>query len=74
MLKWILGGAAVLFLGPPLLRAIAANPVTVRSAADLTERARGRAIDLTRRGASAAYSKVRGKMNGTFAGVMCGDC
>lgn len=74
MLKWIVGGAAVLFLGPPLLRAIASNPDAVRSAADLTERARNKTIDLTRRGASAARSAVASRMNGTFAGVMCGNC
>lgn len=74
MLKWLIGGAAVLFLGPPLLRKLADNPDLIRKTADLTESARRKGIELTKRGASAVREKVASRMNGSFAGLMCGDC
>ena len=70
MLKWIVGGAAVLFLGPPLLRKLADNPDLLRKTADLTEGAHRKGAEYAKRGASA----VKSRMNASFAGLMCGDC
>ena len=76
-MNWLIGGAAVLFLGPPLLRALAANPDAVRKSADLIETGRSKAIEYGKRGASAAYDAGRNALEqrrasrqvGTFNGI-----
>lgn len=76
-MNWLLGGAALLILGPPVLRAIAANPDKVRSGADLIESGRGKLIEYGKRGASAAYEagrsayeKRRASQVGAFGGYL----
>lgn len=72
-MNWLIGGAAVLFLGPPLLRALAANPDTVRKGADLIEEGRSKAIEYGKRGvrsAQQAYEQRRASRQvGTFNGI-----
>ena len=76
-MNWLIGGAAVLFLGPPLLRALAANPDAVRKSADLIETGRSKAIEYGKRGAQAAYEagqraleeRRASRQVGTFGGL-----
>lgn len=69
-MNWILGGLAVLFVGPALLRAAAANPEALKYGAGALDKARAKTIDLSKRGAKAAYeqgkklAKARGLMDG----------
>ena len=58
-MNWILGGLAVLFVGPTLLRKVSENPQALKSGADFLDKARVKGIDLGKRGAKAAYAKGR---------------
>ena len=78
MLKWLLIGGAALYLGPKLLRAVASNPEALRTAADVTERAREKAIELGKRGVSKGREFVASRtaaksVGGTFGGYT-GKC
>lgn len=73
MFKWLIIGGAALYLGPKLLRMAASNPEVLRTAADVTERAREKAIDLGKRGVEkgrefVASRAAKKSVGGTFAG------
>lgn len=76
-MNWILGAAAVLILGPPILRKIAENPDAVRAGADTIEAGRGKLVEYGKRGASAAYEAAKAQYEqrrasqvGAFAGYL----
>ena len=77
-MNWLLGAAAVLVLGPPVLRVIAGNPEALTKGADLIESGRGRLLEEGKRGASAAYEAGRSlyekrrasQLKGTFGGLL----
>lgn len=77
-MNWLLGAAAVLLVGPPILRAVAGNPEALTKGADLIESGRGKLIEAGKRGASAAYEASRSayaerrasQLKGTFGGLL----
>ena len=77
-MNWLIGGAVVLLVGPPLLRAIASSPETLTKSADIIEAGRGKLIEVGKRGASAAYEAGRSaygqrrasQLKGTFGGLL----
>jgi hypothetical protein len=77
-MNWLLGAAALIVLGPPVLRAVAGNPDALKKSADLIETGRNKAIELGKRGASAAYDAARAEyekrrasqLKGTFGGLL----
>lgn len=70
-MNWILGGLAVVFVGPTLLRALAANPEGLKSGATFLDETRAKGIALGKKGAKAAYeqSKKFAKARGLMASL-----
>lgn len=69
-MNWLLGAAAVLLVGPPILRAVAGNPEALTKGADLIESGRGQLFEQGKRGARAAYEAARSASRGTFGGLL----
>jgi len=82
MMNWIIGGAAVLLLGPKLLRSLAENPEMLRRAADMTDQTRNRLVDVSKQGAQYVTNQINQRrmaqpmpvrpMQGTFGGLLRG--
>lgn len=72
-MNWLIGGAAVLLVGPWFLRKVAENPDAVRKSADIIEEGRSKAIEYGKRGvrsAQQAYEQRRASRQvGTFNGI-----
>jgi hypothetical protein len=57
MWKWIVGGAAVLYLGPRLLRGAAANPELLKTGANLLDETRAATEQTLKKGAKLAAKR-----------------
>ena len=77
-MNWLIGGAAVLLVGPWVLRKLAENPDVIHKSADLIEASRNKAVEYGKRGANAAYDAARAEyekrrasqLKGTFGGLL----
>lgn len=71
-MNWLLGAAALIVLGPPLLRAVAGNPEALTKGADLIESGRDQLFEQGKRGAQATYEAARSAYNARRASQLKG--